>query len=161
MKVTMVPAYDAPEMIRELFSEYTQMLIASDPGIAAYLKLQNYDAEIAHLQDKYGLPHGRLYLLLVDGKAAGCIGLRRLNDTDCELKRLYVRSAFRGHHFAQQLADKIIADARSIGYRAIFLDTLPFLQEAIALYKKLGFYEIPSYNNSPLDSTIYMKLDLT
>ncbi|MBQ2896581.1 MAG: GNAT family N-acetyltransferase [Oscillospiraceae bacterium] len=136
------------------------MLVAGDSAFQEYLNLQNYDEELAHLEQKYGEPAGRLYLARWNGEAAGCIGLRRIDDECCEMKRLYVYPAFRGNHIASALARRIIDDARAIGYRAMLLDTLPFLQEALALYRKLGFYEIPSYNNSPLDSSIYLRLDL-
>ena len=155
-----VPAYDCKEEIRALFTEYTKMLVEGDPGFQEYLNLQNYEEEIAHLEQKYGEPAGRLYLARWNGAAAGCIGLRRIDGENCEMKRLYVYPAFRGKHIAEALTGRIIADARAIGYRAVLLDTLPFLKEALQLYRKLGFYEIPSYNNSPMDTSIYLKLDL-
>ena len=76
------------------------------------------------------------------------------------MKRLYVRPPFRGEGAGIQLVEKIIADAREIGYAHILLDTLPFLESAIGLYKKFGFYEIESYNDSPMETSIYMRLDL-
>jgi len=155
-----VPAYACKEEIKALFTEYTRMLVDGDPAFQEYLNIQNYDEEVAHLEHKYGEPNGRLYLARWNGEAAGCIGLRRIDDENCEMKRLYVYPAFRGKHIAEALTARIIADARAIGYRAMLLDTLPFLQGALQLYKKLGFYEIPSYNNSPMDTSIYMKLDL-
>lgn len=155
-----VPAYALKEEVTALFAEYTRMLVEGDPAFQEYLNLQNYDEEIAHLEHKYGEPSGRLYLARWNGETAGCIGLRRIDGENCEMKRLYVYPAFRGKHIAEALTERIIADARAIGYRAMLLDTLPFLQGALGLYKKLGFYEIPSYNNSPMDTSIYMKLDL-
>ena len=76
------------------------------------------------------------------------------------MKRLYVRPQFRGKHIGDQLIEKIIADAKEIGYSYMLLDTLPFLESAIYLYKKYGFYEIESYNDSPMSTSIYMKLEL-
>ena len=78
----------------------------------------------------------------------------------CELKRLYVRPQFRGRKMGEKLLEVILKDAREIGYKAMLLDTLPFLKSAIKMYQKRGFYEIPCYNDSPMDTTIYMKLDL-
>ena len=153
-------AYDNCEEIKELFSEYTEMLVSNDPSIAKYLKVQNYDFELEHLADKYGLPDGRLYIYKIAGEIAGCIGLRKIDNENCEMKRLYVRHRFRGYKIATKLIEMIINDAKIIGYKAILLDTLPFLEGAIHLYKKFGFYEIESYNNSPMDTAIYMKLDL-
>ncbi|EKQ56068.1 MULTISPECIES: GNAT family N-acetyltransferase [unclassified Clostridium] len=160
MQIEIKLAYDNNKEIKELFFEYTEMLVKNNPNVAKYLKLQNYDSEVEHLTDKYGLPEGRLYIVKVENQVAGCIGLRKINDENCEVKRLYVRPEFRGHKLAIKLIERIIDDAKSIGYKSMLLDTLPFLEEAIHLYKKLGFYEIESYNNNPMDTLIYMKLDL-
>ena len=160
MNVKIVDGYDYPEEVRALFSEYTDMLIANDAEFKKYLAVQNYDEEIVHLKSKYGLPEGRLYVLFADGKSAGCIGLRKIYSQTCEMKRLYIRSAWRGKKLGETLVEKIITEARKIGYSCMVLDRLPFLQNAIRLYKKIGFYEIESYNDSPLDTSIYMKLDL-
>jgi len=160
MHIEIIPAYDRKEDILSLFAEYMDMLLLNDPSFRVYLDIQNYEAELLHLEGKYGLPHGRLYLLLCDGAVAGCIALRRLDDARCELKRLYVRPAFRGRGLGTILVERLIADAREMGYKAVLLDTLPFLKTAIAMYQRLGFYEIPRYNDSPMDSTIYMQLDL-
>ena len=92
--------YATPEAVRELFAEYTHMLVAHDPYFQASLDLQHYDAEVADPTQKYGLPDGRLYVAWCDGQPAGCIALRRLAGTTCELKRLYVRPAFRGRGIA-------------------------------------------------------------
>ena len=78
----------------------------------------------------------------------------------CEMKRLFVRPSFRGKQIGNQLIQQIINDAKEIGYSYMLLDTLPFLKSAIHMYKKFGFYEIESYNDSPMSSSIYMKLDL-
>lgn len=160
MDIKIVPAYEHREEIRILFSEYVNMLITNDESFKQYLDLQNYDEEVKHLESKYGMPDGRLYLVYCDGKLAGCIGLRKIDNQNCEMKRLYVRPEFRGKKLGNILIEKIISDAREIGYSYMLLDTLPFLQSAIHIYKKFGFYEIESYNNSPMDTSIYMKLDL-
>lgn len=152
--------YATPGAVRELFTEYTHMLVAHDPYFQAYLDLQHYDAEVADLTQKYGLPDGRLYIAWCDGQPAGCIALRRLDGTTCELKRLYVRPAYRGQGIAGQMMQRILADARAIGYTAMQLDTEPFLRSALKMYRSLGFYEIPRYNDSPLDTTIFLRLDL-
>ena len=76
------------------------------------------------------------------------------------MKRLYVRPQFRGKHIGKALADRIIEDAEEIGYASMLLDTLPFLKSAILLYRELGFYEIPAYNDSPMENAIYMRRDL-
>lgn len=189
MAVKLVPAYQSPREVRQLFSEYTKMLIQGDPAFQEYLALQNYEDELEHLEKKYGLPEGRLYLcyalpedgelfekhgncgidegagLAATGKnnpesLAGCIGLKKLDEANCEMKRLYVRPSFRGRGIGDILIRQIIKDAKEIGYRHMLLDTLPFLQSAIHLYKKYGFYEIERYNDSPVPASVYMRLDL-
>lgn len=160
MKIEIKRAYDENVEIKKLFQEYTDMLVRNDSDFAKYLEIQNYDSELEHLEDKYGLPYGRLYIVKVENKVVGCIGLRKIDDENCEMKRLYVRPEFRGHKIANKLVTLIIDDAKKIGYKHMLLDTLPFLEEAIHLYKNFGFYEIEKYNSSPMDTSIYMKLDL-
>ena len=158
--VELTPGYDFPDEIRGLFSEYTGMLVRLDPDFQLYLNIQHYEDEVRDLTVKYGLPDGRLYLARVGGKAAGCIALRKLDEERCEMKRLYVRPAFRGHKIGDALVDRILQDARAIGYRHMLLDTLPFLESAIHMYRKRGFYEIPCYNDSPVETTLFMQYDL-
>lgn len=160
MGLTLESGYDCRDEIRLLFQEYTEMLVRESPPVADYLNIQHYDAEIHDLESKYGLPDGRLYLARVDGAAAGCAALRRLDDTRCELKRLYVRPQYRGQKIAAALLDQLLADAREVGYQTMLLDTLPFLTTAIALYRRRGFQNIPGYNDSPLPETIYLGLEL-
>lgn len=160
MKTEIKLAYEHTEEIKEMFLEYTQMVVENDPGFAEYLKIQDYDSELGHLADKYGLPDGRLYIVYVDEKPAGCIGLRKLDGKSCEMKRLYVRPAYRGLHIANQLVDLLLDDAKKIGYQTMVLDTFPFLEGAIRLYKKKGFYETESYNDSPMSNLVYLKRDL-
>ncbi len=160
MGLTLESAYDCRDEICLLFQEYTEMLVRESPSVADYLNIQHYDAEIHDLESKYGLPDGRLYLARVDGAAAGCAALRRLDDTRCELKRLYVRPQYRGQKIAAALLDRLLADAREVGYQTMLLDTLPFLTTAIALYRRRGFQDIPGYNDSPLPETIYLGMEL-
>lgn len=160
MSITIIPAYDHPQEVALLFSEYTSLLIAGEPSFTDYLALQNYDEEVAHLDQKYGLPWGRLYLARCDGELAGCIGLRKMDEQNCEMKRLYVRPQFRGRHIGGQLVQQVIDDAKSIGYSHMLLDTFPFLDSAVRMYRACGFYEIERYNDNPIDGCIYMKLDL-
>lgn len=160
MGIKIVPAYERREEVRRLFSEYTNMLIANDAAFKDYLDIQNFDEEIEHLESKYGAPYGRLYLIYCDERSAGCIGLRRIDNQGCEMKRLYIRPEFRGKGLGSVLVERIIADAGEIGYSYMLLDTLPFLQRAIQMYRRFGFYEIESYNDSPMDTSIFMRLDL-
>ena len=160
MSFEMVPAYSEPEKVKELFSEYTSALVEKSPKFKEYLAIQHYDDEVVHMEVKYGLPEGRLYLAYSDGRLAGCVGLKDFDGESCEIKRMYVRPEFRGHHFGEIMLTKIIDDAKEIGYKYILLDTFPFLKRAIHMYKKYGFYEIPSYNGSPMENLVYMKLEL-
>lgn len=155
-----IPAYDHPEEVRALFSEYTDMLLAGEPAFQKYLDIQDYDAELQHLQEKYGGSGGRLYLAYDHGQLAGCIGLIKIDAKIGELKRLYVRPKFRGRQIGSYLIQKILDDAKEIGYSYIRLDTLPFLQSALRLYQQFGFYEIPRYNDSPMEDSIYMEKPL-
>ena len=158
--IKLIDAYSYNNEIKELFSEYTNMLIDGDPKFKEYLEIQNYDAELENLEDKYGLPYGRLYLVYWGKALAGCIGLRKIDNSTCELKRLYIKPQFRKKGIGDFLIKKIIADAKEIGYSKMRLDTLPFLKGAERLYRRNGFYDIPCYNNSPMDNSIYMQLDL-
>lgn len=114
MEVNIVLAYDSVDEVCRLFSEYTDMLINGDPEFREYLEIQNYDEELNHLDTKYGLPDGRLYLAYCDGRTAGCIGLKKLDSLNCEMKRLYVRPEFRGMRIGGMLIQRIIDDAKEI-----------------------------------------------
>lgn len=160
MNISIDLAYEQEEIVRKLFLEYTKMLIDNDKTFGEYLKLQSYDRDLNNLKEKYGLPFGRLYLAYIDNEVAGCIALKRIDKNNCEMKRLYVKEKYRGKKIASKLVDKIIEDAKFIGYKYMLLDTLPFLKSAINLYKQKGFYEISAYNDSPMNTSIFMKLDL-
>ena len=108
MSIKIIPAYKNPQEVETLFSEYTDMLIAGDRSFQKYLDIQHYDEEIKHLEAKYGTPFGRLYLAYCDEELAGCIGLRKIDEQNCEMKRLYVRPKFRGKQIGNQLVSKVI-----------------------------------------------------
>lgn len=160
MKIELRPAYDDTEAVRALFCEYTDMLVAGDPEFAGYLQAQRYDDELTHPEVKYAPPKGRLYIAWADGMPAGCAALRRMAGSDCELKRLYVREAYRGHGIARSLCERLIMDARETGCKRMLLDTLPFLEDALRLYERLGFVRTDKYNDSPMESAVYMSLTL-
>lgn len=160
MEIEIVSAYERAEEVRGLFSEYMKMLVDNDPSFKEYLEIQQYDKELEDFEAKYGMPDGRMYVLYYCGKLAGCIALRKIDNSNCELKRLYIKPEFRGNGLGRMLVERLISDAREIGYKYMLLDTLPFLRTAIRMYKNIGFYEIEKYNNSPMDTTIYMRFDL-
>ncbi|MFA7006923.1 MAG: GNAT family N-acetyltransferase [Verrucomicrobiia bacterium] len=139
---------------RALFEEYAAWL-----GVD--LCFQGFAAELASLPGLYAPPRGRLLLAWADGNAAaGCVALRPLGDSVCEMKRLFVRPAFRGKGVGRMLAEKVVAEARAIGYASMRLDTLPAMSAATSLYESLGFARIPAYYATPLQNTIFMELKL-
>ena len=160
MSLEIIPGYDRLEEIRELFSEYTDMLLELDPVFGAYLALQRYDEELQHPELKYALPYGRLLIARFDGALAGCIALRRLDERRCEMKRLYVRDSFRGRGIARALVSTLLSEASAQGYSLMLLDTLPALSSALSLYGSMGFVPVDKYNDSPLDYTIYLGREL-
>ena len=160
MELEIKEGYEFKNELKKLFTEYTDLVIEGDKTFEEYLKIQHFDQEILHLEDKYGKPDGRIYVAFFEGKLAGCIGLKKIDNEICEMKRLYVRPEFRGKHIGNILAEKIIDEAKKIGYKSMVLDTFPFLSAAIKMYKNMGFYEIEQYNDSPMKDAVYLKLDL-
>ena len=153
-------AYDDTENVTLLFEEYVDLLVDLEPVFRHYLDLQEFQYECQELQEKYGLPGGRLYIAYWKRQVAGCIALKQIDEATCEMKRLYVRPQFGGKKIGESLVKTILNDAAEIGYQSMVLDTFPSLDKAIHLYEKLGFYRIPPYSNSPVPDTVYMKFDL-
>lgn len=137
---------------RELFLEYAQSLGFS-------LCFQNFDTELANLPGDYAPPSGRLLLVDYEGQLAGCVALHKLEDGICEMKRLYLRPQFRSKGLGRLIADRIIAEARQIGYHSMRLDTVePVMKDAVAMYRRIGFREIAPYCNNPIAGALYMEL---
>ena len=160
MQIELVEAFGRIEDVKTLFGEYA----ASLPVDLSY---QNYAEELASLPGKYARPDGRLYLALAEGELAGCAALRRLDDSRAEMKRLYVRPAFRGLRtsdglsIGRSLAHRLVDVARAAGYRRLRLDTITGkMDAAVTLYRSMGFVEIPPYYPSPVPGTAYMELAL-
>jgi putative acetyltransferase len=143
--------------VRELFLEYAQQL-----GVD--LCFQGFDDELAQLPGDYAQPRGIIKLALVDGQLAGCCALRPLDSADypnaAEMKRLYVRKAFRRLGLGRQLAEAILDVARIEGYYCVLLDTLDDMEVARALYVDLGFEEVEPYYHNPLAGAHYLKVEL-
>jgi GNAT superfamily N-acetyltransferase len=139
---------------RTLFQEY-------EAGLGISLCFQNFDQELKGLPGKYAPPDGRLLLATEDDELAGCIAMRKLDPGVCEMKRLFVRPAYRSHGLGRVLVETVIDEARKLGYTHIRLDTLPGLMDkAIALYRSFGFVEIGPYCENPVDGAKFMELDL-
>jgi putative acetyltransferase len=140
------------EQARELFLEYGRSLGFS-------LCFQNFDEELKSLPGDYGPPSGRLLLSQYADHAAGCIALRKLEGGICEMKRLYVRPGDRCHGLGKMLVERLITEARLIGYERMRLDTVQSaMKDAVALYRRMGFVEIAPYSDVPIESALWMEL---
>ena len=145
---------DDIERVRELFREYEAWLEVD-------LCFQNFERELAELPGKYAPPDGRLLLAVKNGNVAGCVALRKIGESICEIKRLFLRPQFRGQGLGRMLAKAIIRNAKQIGYERMRLDTLPpKMNDAIALYRSMGFNQIESYYDNPVPGAIFMELEL-
>jgi ribosomal protein S18 acetylase RimI-like enzyme len=141
------------DVVRSLFREYAASLNVD-------LCFQNFEAELAGLPGKYEPPQGRLLLAWSGAEPVGCIALRPLDGSACEMKRLYVRPQARGEQLGRRLAERICAEARAAGYQRICLDTIPAMTAAIKLYQSLGFKPIEPYIFNPVPGAIYLTLEL-
>ncbi|HEX7342824.1 MAG TPA: GNAT family N-acetyltransferase [bacterium] len=144
---------DDEPAVRELFLEYADSLPFS-------LRFQNWEHELANLAEEYGPPTGCLILAFEADIPAACVALRSFSESVCEMKRLYVRPACRGLGLGKRLARTIVAEARKLKYQRMVLDTVPQMTEAVALYRALGFREIPPYRFNPMLGALFMELTL-
>jgi ribosomal protein S18 acetylase RimI-like enzyme len=153
------PASDREfDQVRAIMREYVM-------GLGVDLRFQHVDEELATLPGEYAAPRGALLTAWVDGELAGCCGLRALDAADypnaAEMKRLYVRPAFRGLGLGRQLAEATLDAARQAGYDCVLLDTLDDMEAARDLYEELGFEEIPPYYHNPIAGAHYLKAELS
>lgn len=148
---------EAIAAVRTIFREYAE-------GLGVDLCFQGFEDELAALPGDYAAPAGQLLLALVDGEVAGCGALRALHDVDhanaCEMKRLYVRPAFRRFGLGRRLAEALMDEARRCGYSVMLLDTLDDMEAARELYASLGFAETAPYYYNPLPGAHYLRADL-
>jgi putative acetyltransferase len=158
-EIGLQPATSAADIaaVRALFSEYAASL-------AIDLCFQNFDQELATLPGEYAAPGGALLLAWVDGAPAGCVALRPLPEADhanaCEMKRLYVRPAFRRYGLGRLLAQAAMDEATQAGHSCMLLDTLDDMEAARGLYASLGFVEVPPYYFNPIPGAHYLKVEL-
>lgn len=145
------------ESARDIIQEYVESLHVD-------LTFQDVQAELGSLPGEYAEPRGGMLLALVDGEVAGCCAIRPLDVSDypnaCEMKRLFVRRAFRGFGLGRQLAEATLDLARRAGYGNVLLDTLDEMESARVLYADLGFEEIPPYYHNPIAGAHYLKAEL-
>ena len=142
------------EQARTLFKEY-------QAGLGISLCFQNFDDELKNLPGDYAPPDGRLLIATDEGALAGCLALRKVDEGVCEMKRLFVRDEFRGKQIGIRLIERLITDAREIGYKKMLLDTYPpKMGKAVKLYESHGFREIPPYYDNPYDGVLYLELEL-
>lgn len=153
MDISPADPADLPD-VRALLRDYAASL-------GVHLDFQDFEREVAELPGAYAPPGGGLLIARApDGAAAGCVALRRLDATTCELKRLYVRPTHRGTGLGGRLTDAALTDARRLGYRRLRLDTLPGMETAQALYERLGFREIARYTTNPVPGARFLELEL-
>ncbi len=154
MKLIQASSTEDIQQARQLFEEYAAWL-----GIN--LCFQNFDKELAGLPGDYAPPNGRLFLADDGDEVVGCVALRKIGNRVGEMKRLYVRPAFRGRGLGRALTEKLIAEAKQIGYASLRLDTLPGkMDQAVAIYRSLGFEEVAPYYQNPVAGATFMELVL-
>jgi ribosomal protein S18 acetylase RimI-like enzyme len=148
---------DQLDATRDIFREYAA-------GLGVDLCFQSFDAELDGLPGDYAPPRGSLILAVIENQVAGCVALRPLDNVDypnaAEMKRLYVRKAFRGFGLGRQLVEAVMDTARLAGYDSILLDTLDDMEAARALYDELGFEDIPPYYHNPIPGAHYLRASL-
>ena len=147
--LTIAP-FDDIDVVRTLFLKYAQ-------GLGVDLSFQNFDDELAALPGDYD----PILIARWDGDVAGCVAMHPLDERLCEMKRLFVRDAFRGHGIARSLAEQLIAIARERGFHAMRLDTLPTMRAAMSLYESLGFVDVAPYRFNPIEGSRFMELRLS
>jgi GNAT superfamily N-acetyltransferase len=139
------------EIAAMLFGEYAEKL-----GVD--LGFQDFNRELANIEQVYGRPAGVLFLAYENQQhSLGCFGIRKLGDNICELKRMYLREEARGLGYGKALLAFALQQGRDLGYQKMRLDTLPDMQQAIRLYEKMGFYDIPAYRHNPIAGTRFME----
>ncbi len=153
MQIVVAETSERLDQVRHLFREYWDAF-----GFTPCF--QNFDREVEGLPGKYAGPRGRLAVALADGGAAGCVAIRPIDDNRCELKRLYVRPAFREQGIGRRLLLWAIAEALASGYKEMLADTMPVMRRALDMYERLGFERTGAYSDQATQDAVYLKLTL-
>jgi putative acetyltransferase len=152
--IAITPALEADiEVARVLFREYQE-------GLGVDLSFQDFASELATLPGAYAPPGGRLLLARDDISVLGCVALRAVTNDTCEMKRLFVRPGNRASGVGRRLVERLLDEARTVGYKRMLLDTLPTMTGAQRLYEQLGFRDVPPYRHNPIQGTRFLGLDL-
>ncbi len=150
MEIVLAGSPDDYATGKQLFLEYAQSLDFN-------LCFQGFEQELADIERQYGKSEGCLLLVVNDGVAIGCVGVRRWQGDTTELKRMYLQPAARGAGMGKRLLAAALEQARRLGYRNIRLDTLPTMETAISLYRNAGFDDIPAYRENPVEGALYLE----
>jgi ribosomal protein S18 acetylase RimI-like enzyme len=154
LEIIKSPGAENVTVVRELFRLY-------GAWVETDLSFQNFGDELENLPGDYAPPEGCLFVAYYDDDPAGCVALRKSENGICEMKRLYVVSNFQGKGIGKSLIDRVIEEAKNLGYAKMRLDTLPQMASAQKLYRRLGFKEIGPYRYNPVEGTVFMELALT
>ena len=144
----------------EDFEAAKQLLVEYGSSLSFHLSFQDFEGELANLPGDYVSPNGCLLLAVYKEQSVGCVGLRKLSDEVCEMKRLYVREQFRGLGIGRALVEAVIEKARKIDYNYMRLDTVPSMEVASALYISVGFKRTCAYRYNPIEDAVFMELKL-
>lgn len=153
IQITHKSSAEELEQVKSLFREYASWLSVD-------LSFQRFEEELLALPDNYAAPMGALFMAKVDGHPAGCVAVRRFDNTTCEMKRLFVRDAYKGRGIGKQLAAKAVEAGKALGYHRMLLDTLAHMRPAIDLYTSLGFQPIAAYYDNPISNAVYLSMPL-
>ncbi|MDR1121075.1 MAG: GNAT family N-acetyltransferase [Dysgonamonadaceae bacterium] len=148
--------YKKPETDEEIVGA-KQLIVAYIQWLSQDLSFQNIDDELSTFPEKYSEPEGTFLIAKENNEIVGCVGIKKLENGICEMKRLFVNDRYRGNGTAKKLVEMIIEEAKLKHYERMRLDTLDTMKEALNIYRKNGFYEIESYYNNPADGVIYLE----
>jgi ribosomal protein S18 acetylase RimI-like enzyme len=148
--------YKKPETDEEILGA-KKLIVAYIQWLNLDLSYQNIDDELSNFPNKYKEPHGVFLIAKENNKVVGCVGIRKLENNICEMKRLFVNDRYRGNGIGKKLVEMITKEAKLKHYEKMRLDTLNTMEDALNIYRKNGFYEIEPYNNNPVNGVVYLE----